>query len=259
MGGKKINFNNYMLEENEKNWEFNFKNLKWDELNILNYNIENIKNWVSFENFIFLIDDKNLILFDLKNNVIKLKPITPIFDKIVSIEKCQILLDNGDIIFLTNDNNNSLTLNKVNLLEIFDSFHEINLFKSEFNSYVFFSLFIVLFLLVFIIFKSKKETKNHYDFNDFEIKFLKLLISSQNVSSSEFIIVLKEVYSNHNNDHLTRIKNEIITNLNFKLKYFLKVDIDVITKCKSTFDRRIIEFSLNEKYKISCSKLVFEE
>jgi hypothetical protein len=256
IGGKKLNPNNYLLQKNKKNWVFNFTKFDWNELPTINYNIENVKNWGSFENFIFLVDDKNLILFDLKNNVIKSKPITSIFDKIVSIEKCQILFVNGDIIFLTNDNDNSLNLNRVNLLEIFDSFHEMNLFKFKF--YVFYIVFIVLILFVFILFKSKKETKSHYDFNDFEIRFLNLLISSQNVSSSEFIIVLKEVYSNHNDDHLTRIKNEIITNLNFKLKYILKVDIDVITKCKSTFDRRIIEFSLNEKYKISCSKLVIE-
>ena len=259
LGGKTINHNNYLLNENKKNWKFNFKKLKWDELPILNYNIENIKNWVSFEDFIFLIDDKNLILFNFRNNTIKLKPITSIFEKIVSFNKCQIFEENGTLIFLTHDNDNLLSINRVSLSEIFNTSSESNLFKSEFNLYVFLTVSIVAFLLVFIIFKSKKKTKNHYYFNDFEIRFLKLLISSQNVSSSEFIIVLKEVYSNHNDDHLTRIKNEIITNLNFKLKYFLKVDIDLITKCKSTFDRRIIEFRLNEKYKISCSKLVIEE
>lgn len=259
IGGKTVNPNNYLLNENKKNWKFNFKKLKWDELPILNYNIENIKNWVSFENFIFLIDDKNLILLNFINNTIKLKPINSVFEKIVSFNKCQIFEENGILIFLTNDNDNLLSINRVSLSEIFNTSSEMSLFKSEFNLYVFITVSILTFLLVFILFKSKKKTKKHYDFNDFEIRFLKLLISSQNVSSSDLIIVLKEVYSNHNHDHLTRIKNEIITNLNFKLKYFLKVDIDVISKCKSTFDRRIIEFRFNEKYKISCSKLVFEK
>ena len=256
LGGKTINPNNYLLNENKKNWEFNFKKNKWDELPNLNINIENIKNWVSFENFIFLVDEKKMILINLKNNTIKFKSITPIFEKIVSIEKCQIFEENGYLIFLSNDIDNSLTFNRISHLEIFNKSNEINLFKSEFKSYLFFTVFIVLFLLVSIIFKIKKKTKNHNGFNDFETRFLNLLISSQSVNSSEFVSVLREIYSNHNDDHLTRIKNEIITKLNFKLKYFLKVDIDVITKRKSTFDRRLIQYNLVEKYKINCSKLI---
>ena len=99
-----------------------------------------------------------------------------------------------------------MTFNRISHLEIFNKSNEINLFKSEFKSYLFFTVFIVLFLLVSIIFKIKKKTKNHNGFNDFETRFLNLLISSQSVNSSEFVSVLREIYSNHNDDHLTRIK-----------------------------------------------------
>jgi hypothetical protein len=84
------------------------------------------------------------------------------------------------------------------------------------------------------------------NFEDTELKVLKYLLKNDNVPNSELLglVEQKGVHFSHN----IRMKNDVLNQLNLKLKAILQVDTNFIIFKKSDTDSRLKVYRLNKQY-----------
>ena len=84
------------------------------------------------------------------------------------------------------------------------------------------------------------------NFEDTELKVLKYLLKNDNVPNSELLGLVEQdgVHFSHN----IRMKNDVLNQLNLKLKAILQVDMNFIIFKKSDTDSRLKVYRLNKQY-----------
>jgi len=124
---------------------------------------------------------------------------------------------------------------------------------------ILFSIFILLVILSrlkrylqkrnrIVIHNNKIRYKgNLLDFDEKSVKIILLLLNSdENVPSNDILGIVENKELNHG--HNTRVKNNLVDEINFKLKSVLGIEKNLITFHKSEIDKRIKVYNIDKSY-----------
>ncbi len=119
---------------------------------------------------------------------------------------------------------------------------------------------IVIALIALYFFKNRKVKANHItdkeglfylgkaaiNFDEVELKVLTHLLKNNDVPNSELLTLVEQkgVHFSHN----IRVKNDVLNQINLKLKAILQVDTNFIIFKKSDTDSRLKVYRLNKQY-----------
>jgi len=269
IGGISSNeFNPLMFENNNEVWKFDLVHGIWERLG-------EIKGWSDkLINYLIIDFDDKLIInnsdddvfheIDIVKNTVRVFNRTS-FSRKVNKSSLPMFFHKGEFYgFFKEDNSlNQITLVKRNSDEIFgkfiseDHFYENGINLTNYILYLFgFLLLIPISILIYKrrLIKNKliiKKDGNLYfnakkiDLEDQGLVVLKYLMTSKEPVYSKDIISLINIpqmeYS-----HKTRILNDTLYKINYKIKSSLKTDYDPITVIKSSFDKRLKVYSINK-------------
>ena len=269
IGGISLNeLNPLVFENNNEVWKFDLVNGIWERLG-------EIKDWsdklISYTIIDFgdklIIDntDKDVLYeIDIVKNTVRSFNRTS-FARKVNNSSLPMFFYKGEFYgFFKEDNYlNQITLVKRNSDEIFGKFiSEDHFYENEINfiNYILsifgFLLLIPIGILVYKrrLIKNKlviKKDGNLYfnskklDLEDQGLVVLKYLMTSKEpVYSKDIISLINKPQMEYS--HKTRILNDTLYKINYKIKSTLKTDYDPITVIKSTFDKRLKVYSINK-------------
>jgi len=264
-GGLTLNkFNPLNYDVNDIVMKFNIKTKSWEKLGKTNLDLSDYGVRILFKGKqIFFSKTKDIIiLVDVVNNKLETYKMTSFQNNI----RPGSFYENGVFYCLQWDNTkkNEIQLVTRNEDEFFGELISEEKFYHD-NEKIYFGLGILLIILISIIsfFKVKKWnskrnriiTENGHlvykrkilNFDDKSIRIIKLLLNSEKEIISKDIMEIME-NPNLNYGHNTRVMNEMIGKINFKLKSTLGFDKDLITFKKSKIDKRIKVYSIDKSY-----------
>jgi hypothetical protein len=269
IGGISLNeFNPLVFENNNEVWKFDLVNGIWERLGeikgwsnkLINYSIIDFDDKLIIDN----TDEDVLHEIDIVKNTVRLFNRTS-FARKVNTSSFPIFFYKGEFYgFFKEDNSlNQVTLVKRNSDEIFgELISEGYFYENEINliNYILsifgFLLLIPIGILVYKrrLIKNKlviKKDGNLYfnskklDLEDQGLVVLKYLMTSKEpVYSKDIISLINKPQMEYS--HKTRILNDTLYKINYKIKSTLKTDYDPITVIKSTFDKRLKVYSINK-------------
>ena len=254
-GGTSLTENGSRIKNrvNRDVWNFNFVNKKWSLLG--SYEEDNLNQ--SFGSFndkgdLYILDEtRQLYKITIYNNKITSYKRTP---KLYDIENINPLFYNGFVYYI----NKKRMVSKIQLKEITKDIYNKDTFYSKNNTVLIFliTLIIIMGLSAFLYYfkrfqKDKKiqllengiQFKNKFiDLDSLSISLIKV-ISKKDMDFSEVMDIVSQ-------DHLSkmqneRIRNQMITQINLKLKVITKNSNDFLIVSKSTFDKRYKVISIN--------------
>ena len=250
---------------NDKVWKFNIKNKSWSELGDtqidfrkFNFSMPYNKNQVFCDT-----NSGNIYVVDVINNSFKTFTKTTTQFNLISTFKSQYI--DGVFYCITMVRSNG-TVNLVtrNEDEFFgELISEEQLYFNNEKIYYTLSIIGLLLILIFSYFQLKKWRvkrnkiivtpkqliyKNHIiPFDEKSIQILNLFFQSdKEILSSDLMDIVENKELNYG--HNTRVKNQLIEEINLKLKSLLGIDNDLITVRKSELDKRIKVYTLNKNY-----------
>ena len=255
-GGTSLTENGSRIKNrgNRDVWNFNFVNKKWSLLG--SYEEDNLNQ--SFGSFndkgdLYILDEtRQLYKITIYNNKITSYKRTP---KLYDIENINPLFYNGFVYYI----NKKRMVSKIQLKEITKDIYNKDTFYSKNNTVLIFliTLIIIMGLSALLYYfrrfqKDKKiqllengiQFKNKFiDLDSLSISLIKV-ISKKDMDFSEVMDIVSQ-------DHLSkmqneRIRNQMITQINLKLKVITKNSNDFLIVSKSTFDKRYKVISINK-------------
>tara|TARA_B100000767_G_scaffold266567_1_gene284115 strand:- start:88 stop:1446 length:1359 start_codon:yes stop_codon:yes gene_type:complete len=269
IGGISLNeFNPLVFENNNEVWKFDLVNGIWERLGEMKGWSEKLLNYpiIDFEDKL-IIDNKDedvLYEIDIIKNTVRLFNRTS-FTRKVNNASLPMFFYKGEFYgFFKEDNSlNQITLVKRNSDEIFGKLiSEDRFYENEIN-FINYILSIFGFLLLIpisiLIYKRrliknkliiKKDGKLYFntkkiDLEDQGLVMLKYLMTSKEpVYSKDIISLINKPQMEYS--HKTRILNDTLYKINYKIKSSLKIDYDPITVIKSSFDKRLKVYSINK-------------
>ena len=269
IGGISLNeLNPLVFENNNEVWKFDLVNGIWERLG-------EIKDWsdklISYTIIDFgdklIIDntDKDVLYeIDIVKNTVRSFNRTS-FARKVNNSSLPMFFYKGEFYgFFKEDNSlNQITLVKRNDDEIFGKFiSEDHFFENKINfiNYILsISGFLLLIPISILIYKRRliknkliiKKDGNLYfnrkkiDIEDQGLVLLKYLMTSKEpVYSKDIISLINKPQMEYS--HKTRILNDTLYKINYKIKSSLKTDYDPITVIKSSFDKRLKVYSIDK-------------
>ena len=269
IGGISLNeLNPLVFENNNEVWKFDLVNGIWERLGeikdwsdkLINYTIIDFGDKLIIDN-----TDKDVLYeIDIVKNTVRSFNRTS-FARKVNNSSLPMFFYKGEFYgFFKEDNYlNQITLVKRNSDEIFgkliseDHFYEnginfINYILSIFG-------FLVLIPIGILVYKRRlvknkliiKKDGNLYfnrkkiDIEDQGLVLLKYLMTSKEpVYSKDIISLINKPQMEYS--HKTRILNDTLYKINYKIKSSLKTDYDPITVIKSSFDKRLKVYSIDK-------------
>jgi hypothetical protein len=269
IGGISLNeLNPLVFENNNEVWKFDLVNGIWERLGeikdwsdkLINYTIIDFGDKLIIDN-----TDKDVLYeIDIVKNTVRSFNRTS-FARKVNNSSLPMFFYKGEFYgFFKEDNYlNQITLVKRNSDEIFgkliseDHFYEnginfINYILSIFG-------FLVLIPIGILVYKRRlvknkliiKKDGNLYfnrkkiDIEDQGLVLLKYLMTSKEpVYSKDIISLINKPQMEYS--HKTRILNDTLYKINYKIKSTLKTDYDPITVIKSSFDKRLKVYSIDK-------------
>lgn len=240
-------------------FEFDFEKRSWSKIGISSKNyLRSKRNFQTKEGFIYF--DDNVEIIDLFRNKVT------VIEKDVVSRKISGSLINPfvyqDTIYYLNDPD-IMKLNKISIKDFInvsmikeETFLKSDIIHSKFIKIFFLSVFIILGFLSLILFLVRDKILvfksifiyrfRKLRFSKIEESLLKNIITSSSVSNQ---LILK-LFDEYDLDlgTITRRKNEMINELNHKLKFLLNIDSDLIILNKSSSDRRNIYYSLDRNF-----------
>jgi len=269
IGGISLNeLNPLVFENNNEVWKFDLVNGIWERLGeikdwsdkLINYTIIDFGDKLIIDN-----TDKDVLYeIDIVKNTVRSFNRTS-FARKVNNSSLPMFFYKGEFYgFFKEDNYlNQITLVKRNSDEIFgkliseDHFYEnginfINYILSIFG-------FLVLIPIGILVYKRRlvknkliiKKDGNLYfnrkkiDIEDQGLVMLKYLMTSKEpVYSKDIISLINKPQMEYS--HKTRILNDTLYKINYKIKSTLKTDYDPITVIKSSFDKRLKVYSIDK-------------
>ena len=269
IGGISLNeFNPLVFENNNEVWKFDLVNGIWERLGgikgwsdkLLNYPIIDFDDKLIIDN----TDEDVLYELDIANNTVRSFNRTS-FARKVNNPSLPMFFYKGEFYgFFKEDNSlNQITLVKRNSDEIFGKLiSEDRFYETEIN-FINYILSIFGFLLLIpisiLIYKRrliknklviKKDGNLYFNTKKIEIEdqglvLLKYLMTSKEpVYSKDIISLINKPQMEYS--HKTRILNDTLYKINYKIKSSLKTDYDPITVIKSSFDKRLKVYSINK-------------
>ena len=267
-GGLKVNeFNPEIIEDNNEIWKFNFLNKVWKKLGVNNLQRDNILNntKIDYGNKSLFFDRKtsSTIGIDFINNKITTYKSSTLLNSLSPIP-ISFFYKNKFFLFVKENPSSSIIVLKIrNKDEISGEMIDQKSFYR--NQLVILTLMVIIgsvfiFILVYKIirylnkkrnklslkFKNKVKFKNkEVDLDDISYEIVKILVKNEFVLSKDIIPLLKTPHIDY--AHSTRVMRDTLFQINFKLKRLVKSETDVIVIKKSDYDKRIKQYSINQK------------
>ena len=269
IGGVSPNeLNPLVFEDNNDVWKFDLVNGVWERLGeikgLTNKLIKNIV--IDFDDKLIIdnIDEDILYELDIVRNSVRLFNKTS-FTRKVNKPSLPIFFNKSEFygFFKEDSSLNQITLVKRNDDEIFgELISEDRFYEKEINfiNYIMSLLvFLILIPISFLIYKRRliknklliKKNGNLYfnnkkiDLEEQGLVMLKYLMTSKEpVYSKDIISLIDKPQMEYS--HKTRILNDTLYKINYKIKSSLKIDYDPITATKSSFDKRLKVYSINK-------------
>jgi hypothetical protein len=265
--GMVINPNdNLKFERTQAIWQFNLKTKTWinkGESTLFFGN--NAQNFQYDNYFIAFNEERRIVRVNFKDYTYEIFENEAVSSKISP--QLRPFVENGNIYYFANNHSNgeielvSLPIDQFLGKSILkESFIDRNLWK-EYSPYVLGLLAISTLSLAIYLFLKYRPSKSRYikdidgilylgnaaiNFEENELKVLRYLLKYDDVPNSELLSIVEQkgVHFSHN----IRMKNDVLNQLNLKLKAILQVDINFIVFKKSDTDSRLKMYRLNKQY-----------
>jgi hypothetical protein len=267
-GGIKVNeFNPYIFEDNNEIWKFNFINKVWKKLGINNLQKDNILNNTKIDygnkSLFFDKETSSTTHVDFINNKVTTYNNSTLLNSLSSLPISFFHKNKFFLFVRENPSSPNLVLKIRNEDEILGEIIDQKSFYR--NQLVILTLMVIIgsvfiFILVYKIirylnkkrnklslkFKNKVKFKNkEVDLDDISYEIVKILVKNEFVLSKDIIPLLKIPHMDY--AHSTRVMRDTLFQINFKLKRLVKSETDVIVIKKSDYDKRIKQYSINQK------------
>lgn len=265
--GMVINANdNLKFEKSQAIWKFNLKKKTWENKGKTALFFGNNPQNFQYNNYyIAFNDERRIIRVNFDDNSYEVFENEAVSSKISP--QLQPFVENGTIYYFANNHSNgdielvSLPIDKFLGKSILkESFIERELWK-EYSSYAVSLLVIFTVSLGIYLFLKYRPSKARFikdkdgilylgnaaiHFEENELKVLRYLLKFDDVPNSELLglVEQKGVHLSHN----IRMKNDVLSQLNLKLKAILQVDTNFIIFKKSDTDSRLKVYRLNKQY-----------
>jgi hypothetical protein len=254
------------FEKNSAVWAFDLKTKTWNYRGDANLYFGNNPQNFQYQNYyVAFTEERRIIRVNFKDDSYEIFTNEAISTKISPLFKPFV---EGDYLyfFANNHPTKGIDLTRVRLRDFLGEplskhdFIQLNIFV-EYQSSLFAgsALLIILVLIAYILyFRSPKTSKitdksgqlylgnAAINFDGNELKVLKYLLKFNDVPNSELLglVEQKGVHFSHN----IRVKNDVLNQLNLKLKAILQVDTNFIIFKKSDTDSRLKVYRLNKHY-----------
>lgn len=259
-------FDNLKFERSQAIWQFNLKTKTWENKGKTTLFFGNNPQNFQYGNYYIAFNDERRIVrvnfkdytYEIFENEAVSSKISPQFKPFV---------ENGKIYYFANNHANgdielvSLPIDRFLGKSILkESFIERDLWQ-EYSPYGLVLLAIFTFSVGLYLFQKYRPIKARFikdkdgilylgnaaiNFDENELKVLRYLLKFDDVPNSELLglVEQKGVHFSHN----IRMKNDVLNQLNLKLKAILQVDTNFIIFKKSDTDSRLKVYRLNKQY-----------
>ena len=257
---------NLKFERSQDIWHFNLRSHSWDYKGKTSLFFGQNPHNFQYENYYMAFtDERRIIRVNFTNNSYEVFENEASSSKIS--EQFKPFVENG-IIYYFGNNHSTMDIDLVALpIETFlgksilkEDFIDQNLWM-KYSTYILSFIIVILVLLIIYFalrFRPLKAThisdkegllylgKAAINFEEVELNVLKCLLKYDDVPNSELlgIVEQKGVHFSHN----IRVKNDVLNQINLKLKAILQVDINFIIFKKSDTDSRLKVYRLNKQY-----------
>ena len=267
-GGLKVNeFNPDIIEDNNEIWKFNFINKVWKKLGINNLQKDNILNntKIDYGNKSLFLDRKtsSVVSIDFINNKIITYKNSTLLNSLSFLPN-SFFYKNKFFLFVRENPSSSILVLKIrNRDEILGEIIDQKSFYRNQSSTIILMVIIGSILILIMVykiiryvnknrnklslkFKNKVKFKNkEIDLDDISYEIVKIFVNNEFVLSKDIIPLLKIPHMDY--AHSTRVMRDTLFQINFKLKGLVKSETDVIVIKKSDYDKRIKQYSINQK------------
>ena len=265
--GITINANdNLKFEQSRDIWHFNLKTKTWTYKGKSVQFFGNTPQNFQYKNYYFAFTDERRIIrvnftddtYETFSNEAVSSKIAPILTPFIEDERI--------FFFANNHASGDIDLVSMPLTDFLgkamekNDFIELNIWK-DYSSYFLILLSLltaglgVCLWMKYSPTKASKITDKHgilylgkaaINFDEIELKVIKYLLKNDAVPNSELLELVEQkgVHFSHN----IRVKNDILNQLNLKLKAILQVDVNFIIFKKSDTDSRLKMYRLNKQY-----------
>ena len=259
-------FDNLKFERSQEIWHFNLRSKVWDLKGKAALFFGNNSQNFQYDNYyVAFIEDRRIIRVNFSNDTYEIFENKAVSSKISPQFKP--FVENGMIYYFANNHaNGEIELISLPIEQFLGKsikkadFIEKDLWK-EYSQYLigFLGLLLSSVLLYFINkFRPSRVThikdkngilylgKAAINFEESELKVLRRLLQKDDVPNSELLglVEQKGVHFSHN----IRVKNDVLNQLNLKLKAILQVDTNFIIFKKSDTDSRLKVYRLNKQH-----------
>ena len=259
-------FDNLKFDRSTEIWHFNLKSKIWDFKGKATLFFGNNPQNFQYDNYyVAFTEERRIIRVNFNNDTYEVFENQAVSSKISPQFKP--FVENGIIYFFANNHANG----EIELVSLpIDKFLGKSIKKADFieknlwleYSQVIIGLIALLILVItfyFVIkFRPTKATqikdkngvlyvgKAAINFEENELKVLRYLLKKDDVPNSELLELVEQkgVHFSHN----IRVKNDVLNQLNLKLKAILQVDTNFIIFKKSDSDSRLKVYRLNKQY-----------
>ena len=265
--GISLNPNDHLkLEQNSGIWHFNLRTKIWDYRGKTSLFFGNNTPNFQHENYYYAFtDDREIIRVNFQDDTYEVFANQAITSKI-STQFRPFIVENNIYYFVNSHSTFSIDLNSIPLtsflgkLLLKGDLIETNYWMLYGQKAIALIAFIAFALLVIYFLKNRKVKANHIsdkaglfylgkaaiNFDEVELKVLTHLLKNNDVPNSELLTLVEQkgVHFSHN----IRVKNDVLNQINLKLKAILQVDINFIIFKKSDTDSRLKVYRLNKQY-----------
>jgi hypothetical protein len=259
-------FDNLKFERSQDIWHFNLRSKTWENRGKTAVFFGNTLQNFQYENyFVAFNEERRIIRVNFTDDSYEVFENEAVSSKLSTQFKP--VVENGRIYYFANDHSTG-DIELVSLpIEQFlgksilkEPFIKRDLW-AQYSAYVKALIALLIFLIIIYfalkfrpvkggLIKDKDGVlylgKAAINFEENELKVLRLLLKKEDVPNSELLELVEQkgVHFSHN----IRIKNDVLNQLNLKLKAILQVDINFIIFKKSDTDSRLKVYRLNKQY-----------
>lgn len=249
-----------------KIYRFNFDNLEWKEFSVdIEYSETDLTDLKAYDGdqILFLETEKKIIDFK-QNKISYFRGNSVSFSLARTVMPALISLGDDFIIFKRKPP--YLIIEKVKKTAFFgETIKEVPLFKKTLNPLIHL-LWIFLLFPIFGFIKRRNKNQNFHlpdvlkvegetviyggkriEISDKESAILELLLKQEEVDSGIILDIVEN--PEHNYSHNIRVRNQVMEDLNFRLKTILNSKKDLISNYKSKTDKRFKVYKLEKNIK----------
>jgi hypothetical protein len=259
-------FDNLKFERNQDIWHFNLRSKTWENRGkTAVFFGNNLQNFQYNNYYIAFNDERRIIRVNFTDDTYEIFENEAVSSKLSTQFKP--FVENERIYYFANDHSTGdIELVSLPIEEFLgksilkESFIKRNLWK-QYSAYLIAIIALITCILVIYFVLKFRPTKDGMikdkegvlylgkaaiNFEENELKVLRLLLKKDDVPNSELLELVEQkgVHFSHN----IRIKNDVLNQLNLKLKAILQVDVNFIIFKKSDTDSRLKVYRLNKQY-----------